>query len=265
MPRTWDSQDVHNTARMAQWLNDLEGDVSTGAGIADLSVTTPKLADAAVTSAKIDPTYPASLSIAGTQLTGTIATARLGTGSDGSGTHTLLDNGTWATAIDGGVFLSTYQNIRSYATRWDNATAVTVFFVNNQTTPSGVGGAAAGLAVFYLDSAAYGVTTGFTLKLNLHVQALVNATAPAVTFTTGLYPITAVAGAASNLTITAGTVVTGSTVAFASPGASTLNQANSGDFTFPTAGAYAIGVVSSGTATVNSGVGFIATLRYRMV
>lgn len=105
-------------------------------------------------------------------------------------------------------------------------------------------------SLIYFDDADYTVG-GKTQKLRLRAQVLCNATAPAINFTVGLYPVT-VAGAADNLTFTLGTVVTGSTVALNTPSASTVNQGNSGDFTIPADGPYALGFVSSGTLANNA-------------
>lgn len=116
--------------------------------------------------------------------------------------------------------------------------------------------------LFYFDDADYTVANK-TLKLRLRFQVAVNATAlSSVTLTAGLYPVT-VAGGADTLTYTAGTVVSGSTVALANPTASTITQGNSGDFAFPTDGTYMLAVVTSATLTNNSAVSCHAQLQYR--
>lgn len=101
--------------------------------------------------------------------------------------------------------------------------------------------------VFYLDPADYAIA-GRTAKLRLRAWLATNATAPGITFTIGLYPIVL-----SAATQTFGAVVPGSTVAFVSPGASNSGAvASSGDFAFPAAGFYALGVVLSGVAASGS-------------
>lgn len=115
--------------------------------------------------------------------------------------------------------------------------------------------------LFYFDDADYTVANK-TLKLRLRAQVAANATAPAINFTFGLYPIT-VAGGADAMTYTAGTVVPGSTAALTTPSASTITQGNSGDFAFPVDGAYAFAVVTSGTIANNSAVSCHAQLQYR--
>jgi hypothetical protein len=103
----------------------------------------------------------------------------------------------------------------------------------------------------YLDPADYAVP-GLTTKYRIRASLLTNATAPAITFTFGLYPITAVAGGANKTKLTKGTVTTGSTVAFATQAKELRAQGVSTEFTAPAAGYYAIGIVLSGTAAVSS-------------
>lgn len=117
--------------------------------------------------------------------------------------------------------------------------------------------------VFYFDDADYTVA-GMTQKLRLRAQVMANATQPAITFTFGLYPIT-VAGGADAITYTLGTVVTSSTVAAASPTASTANSYVNSDFTVPADGAYALGVVTDATLTNNASVSLHAQLQHRNV
>jgi hypothetical protein len=87
--------------------------------------------------------------------------------------------------------------------------------------------------------------SGATAKLRLVVN-LVAGTAPAITITAGLYPWSNSGG-----TYTLGTVVSGSTVAFATPGGLAMATANSGDFDFPADGYYVIGYTVSGTPSGN--------------
>lgn len=117
--------------------------------------------------------------------------------------------------------------------------------------------------LFYFDNADYEVS-GKTLKLRLRAQVAANATKPTIKFTVGLYPIT-VAGTADLLTVTLGTVVSGSTVEFNEPAASTVTQKEATDFTVPADGAYALGVVTSGTLTNNSYAFVSAQLQVRNV
>lgn len=115
----------------------------------------------------------------------------------------------------------------------------------------------------YFDDADYTVA-GKTQKLRVRAQVGVNGTKPTIKFTIGLYPVT-IGGAADFVGITLGTVVSGSTVEINEPAASGFAQGNSGDFTVPADGAYAFGVVTSGTLTNNSAVLISAQLQTRSV
>jgi hypothetical protein len=122
-----------------------------------------------------------------------------------------------------------------------NASTVLANGANTSTIP---------FPFFYFDDADYTVANK-TQKLRLRAQIAVNATKLAIKVTVGLYPLT-VAGGADEFKPTLGTVVSGSTVEFNEPAASTVSQGNSGDFTIPSDGAYAFGYVTSGTVTNNN-------------
>lgn len=104
----------------------------------------------------------------------------------------------------------------------------------------------------YFASADYAVA-GKTQKLRVRAQVAVNATKPASKLTVGLYPFT-VAGGASEIKLSLGTVVPGSTVAFNEPAASTVSQGSSGDFSIPSDGAYLLGFENSTNFAANSSV-----------
>ncbi len=114
-----------------------------------------------------------------------------------------------------------------------------------------------------LDGSDYSVS-GLTAKYRIRAGIAVNATAPAKTFTIGLYPIT-VAGAADTLTVTLGTVTSGSTVAVASPSASASATSAGSDFTPPSSGVYALGVQLSGAPAASSAGLVYARLEVRHV
>lgn len=106
--------------------------------------------------------------------------------------------------------------------------------------------------------------TGKTTRLRVRASCFTNATAPTSTFTVGLYPVTAYTGTAGNLNFTIGAVVTGTTVAFAAPSASTLTHSAASDITIPSDGFYAMGVAISGSSTAaNSRVGITTALQIR--
>jgi hypothetical protein len=95
--------------------------------------------------------------------------------------------------------------------------------------------------------------TGMTQKLRVLMQIATNSVSVGtVTFTAGLYPVT-VAGAASNITYTLGTVTPNSNLnPIVNPGTSTFTNQDSGDFTIPADGAYTLGVVTSGAQTTTA-------------
>ena len=108
--------------------------------------------------------------------------------------------------------------------------------------------------------------TSLNTRFRIVVTTVTNATAPGVTFTYGLYPVSASAGGASLLNVTLGTVVAGSTVARATPSASTQNIDASADFALSSTGVYALGFVTSGaTSAANSVVAIYARLEVHQV
>lgn len=121
----------------------------------------------------------------------------------------------------------------------------------------------ANVSLFYFDDADY-LITGKTLKMRLRAQIAANATKPTIKFTFGVYPVT-VAGGADAITLTLGTVVSGSTIEFNEPAASTITQKEASDFTIPADGAYALGVVTSAGVTNNHSSILSAQLQVRNV
>ncbi len=104
---------------------------------------------------------------------------------------------------------------------------------------------------FYFDNADWEVA-GKTLKMRLRAQVTTNATKPALKFTAGVYPISSVAGAANKSKYTLGSVVSGSTIEFNEPAASTITPKETADFTIPADGLYVVGCVTSAETTANS-------------
>lgn len=112
-----------------------------------------------------------------------------------------------------------------------------------------------GFRVFYLDETLFDAD-GRDVELNLRSTAHTNATSPAVTVTFGLYPISASAGPANQITLTVGTMVSSLTVAHALT-ASAQFQGNSGWVDCPSTGYYCLGATGSGSQAANSA--FIST------
>lgn len=115
---------------------------------------------------------------------------------------------------------------------------------------SGVSDIFVGLAI--IDAASLAIA-GVTPKLRTRVGLTTNGTAAAINFTFGLYPYTP-SGGGGALTITLGTVISGSTVAFNTPAINSKLPGVSGDFSLPADGLYVIGAVLSGTMAVSSAV-----------
>lgn len=109
-------------------------------------------------------------------------------------------------------------------------------------------------APIYGFAAADHAVTGGTTVMRLDAMQR-NAGATTVTWTVGLYPVT---NAASP---TLGTVVTGSTAVFTTPSANAVHTANSGDFTIPSDGAYAIGYIVSGTTATIAHLSAVLLIR----
>jgi hypothetical protein len=133
-----------------------------------------------------------------------------------------------------------------------------------------VAGTSVGVSTFadYLTAAtdlAVGSPNVRTAKMRMRVSLVVNAVAPAITFTFGYYPVSAIGGASGQLPFvsTLGTVVSGSTIAFASPAANSQTNSISSEFTVPAAGYYVAAVVLSGTVPSNSFITAVITRQVR--
>lgn len=123
---------------------------------------------------------------------------------------------------------------------------------------SGTGQTSPPLA-FYIDPADYAADA--VLRIRFGVQT--NATASLNTFTAGLYPIS-IAGTADTLTPTAGTVVSGTTVAVGGPSASAhVEGTPSSEVALPAAGYYAVCVVTASALPNNSAVSWYARVQVR--
>ena len=105
---------------------------------------------------------------------------------------------------------------------------------------------------------------GAVATLRVDAICCVNATAPTATFTVGLYPVTKGAGAAGLSIWSLGSVVSGSTVAFTTPSASSITRAVSSAITIPSDGMYVLGVTTtSATIATSSLVNITAYLEER--
>jgi len=143
----------------------------------------------------------------------------------------------------------------------DGIVGTTAFTIN---ATSGTLAQDLGCAGVYIDDADYEVGS-LTEKLQIRAQVLANATAPGITFTVSLYPVT-VQGVPNGLQFDWGTVVPDSGVVLTTPSASTITPAKtSADFAFPADGFYILGVGLSGNLTNDSAVQVSAQLQTRNV
>jgi hypothetical protein len=167
---------------------------------------------------------------------------------------------------------SVYRTV-TQASAFATASALTaaVYFPTHAgaVAVTGTSAASAAQGLFYSRTADYSQTTLAT-KYRIAAQLHVNATAPTITFVMGLHPVTAVAGAAGQLTYTVGAAIAGSTVTYTTPGASSQNGSGatnttglSGDFAIPADGYYVPAVVPSGAGAANSVVGLTWQLQMR--
>lgn len=166
---------------------------------------------------------------------------------------------------------SAYRTLLFAQSMYSFDAAAGTYFLCNQS--SGLNPLTSGSAIgntnrlsphyLYFDDADYSVANK-TQKLRIRAQIACNATKAAIKFTFGMYPIT-VAGGTDELTITLGTVVSGSTVEINEPAASTVTSGTGSDFTIPSDGAFMLGVVTSGTLTNNSITLLSAHLQTRSV
>jgi hypothetical protein len=160
------------------------------------------------------------------------------------------------------------KHLLAASTRLDAPGAGT-FLLGAASTGAGVEhtGATAGLSAFYLNPADYEESSvnKRTVELEVLATVIVNAVAPAVTYTVGLYPVSGAAGAEAAVSLTLGSVVSGSTCAFTTPGKETLTKVASGLFTCPTAGFYVLAVLSSGSAAAKSSAAIRANLQMAQI
>jgi hypothetical protein len=153
------------------------------------------------------------------------------------------------------------------------ASATIVAGQTSLTRLMGYGTAAAAIAtdmknvpLLYWTSAAFGLTN-WTQQVMLVLMLQTNATAPTGTFTATLRSVTANAGAATLITGTLGSALSGSSVAIATPPAGGQQTGNSGWITAPTtnSGMYALAIDNSATLAANSQVMVTAMLYGRYI
>lgn len=142
----------------------------------------------------------------------------------------------------------------------NGTTAATSSLMTGNAITSGSASSSNLVHAFYIAAADYSIT-GRTPKMQVRAFALPNGTAPATTITVGLYEVTACGGAGFTQSITFGSPVSGTTVAFVSPAANSQNIGVSTPFSVPSDGYYILGATSTGTVAANSVTALSATLQ----
>lgn len=187
--------------------------------------------------------------------------------ADGAVTVTKI-----ASTLDPSQGYQTYKQVaRAYGAQAAPGSGTYVLTLGHVATGAGAFSAGNSNALLnthglYIDPADYAIS-GRTTVLRVRASVTNNSVAPATTFTFGLYPISAIAGgsAASPYINTLGTVVSGSTVASASPSASAITTVTGTDFTSPAAGNYALAVNVASSSASNSVVEYSVQLQVRQV
>ncbi len=139
---------------------------------------------------------------------------------------------------------------------------------NPQASSGAVSGGSAGSASFIMDlDPADWLANARTTKLRLRCGLTVNAVAPSTSFNVSLYPVATVGGSSGQAPsiATLGTLVSGSTVTFTTPTASTRVVTASTEFTAPAVGPYAFGVLAGGGVTAGSSSIVVIQLQMRQV
>jgi hypothetical protein len=156
---------------------------------------------------------------------------------------------------------SVYRTVFTANALVASPTTGSIYLLQNASNIATSGtGAQNPVSVHHLAAASYAVTN-LTARLRLKATVLTNATSPAATYTFGLYPISSVAGTATNIQYNAGTVV-GNTVVL-TPTASQRINGTSTDFTFPADDYYAIGFTNNATPAAGSVTSISVALQLR--
>lgn len=276
-PKTWENDPSTDTPLDADGLNDLETRVDTGFDDAATATAAKQDTDSDLTAiAALSPSNDDVIQRkAGAWTNRTPAQVKtdlaLVKGDVGLGNVDNTSDANKPVSTAQAAAIAALANTYRMAIPWrvqditDAHTAGTWAFMEGLAAPVGLSTDNGSLGVVYLDPADYAVS-GLTTKYRVRASLLTNANAAvAVTLTVGLYAITAVAGGADAITMTPDTVVSGSTVAFATQAQSTRGQNNSGDFTAPAAGWYALAAVNSGTVGANAQATLAAALQVRNV
>lgn len=200
--------------------------IPTG-GIANLAVDNTKLANNAVTNTKV--------------LDATLADAKLASPNNGS-----------------------YRNLFSVSHRMTSADISGTTYIAANSTGFQSGNTTSSMIPMFPFMPTHYSVTGKTLQLRLTVGGIINATGPANTISFGLRPITSLGGGSGAITYSAGAVVGGTTLNFASPAASTT-PIDTMTFAAPAQGVYGIGVTINTGSAANSSSTWWCLVQYAHV
>jgi len=121
-----------------------------------------------------------------------------------------------------------------------------------------------GIAYINIVAADYPAINGLNPKLRIRASLSTNNIAPTGGYTFGLYPVRVTGGTATNITFSAGTVVSGSqTTSIIAPASGTTTNVVGSDFALPTDGLYVIGLVTTATTAANSVTSTVSYLQMR--
>lgn len=180
-----------------------------------------------------------------------------------AGSSKLADSGTGTVRGAYEPAFSTYKPIIDRGARVDASVIAARILLPDASTTSSA--ADAGRGLFYFDPANH-AAGGHTTKLRISGMVATNNVAPTSDFRFGLYPITAVAGGSAAVTVTLGSVVSGSEATITAPAANSLNHVYATDVTAPAAGYYVlVCTVLTNNMAANSAAIVRAVLDYRQV
>jgi len=161
----------------------------------------------------------------------------------------------YTTLVFGGILLGTATAAGTFLITGQLNTAVK----SNTTAAGGVG-----IAYINIVAADYPAINGLNPKLRIRASLSTNNIAPTGGYTFGLYPVRVTGGTATNITFSAGTVVSGSqTTSIIAPASGTTTNVVGSDFALPTDGLYVIGLVTTATTAANSVTSTVSYLQMR--
>lgn len=146
----------------------------------------------------------------------------------------------------------------------DTQTSLTRLLTTAGGAVTGTNSASGTSFAFYINPTELAIS-GKTTKINIQaVLTTNNVSLGTTTVTCSLYPVT-VASANDAVSVTLGSVVSGSAIQFVNPGTSVITASTSGDLDIPSAGLYVFTSHHTVQPATDSAFALNATLRYRHV